>query len=160
MPVTSPRTVSEYLRGLEPGRRAILSAVRKVVNDNLPDGYVEGVDFGMIAWHIPLKTFPDTYNGHPLCCAALAANKNFNTLHLMGPYGDPSQREFMRAEFAKRGKKLDMGKACVHFKTLEDLPLDVIGAIIQRTPARALMAAHEAAHANKRPRARKAARQD
>lgn len=132
----------------------MLSAVRKVVNDHLPAGYAEGVGYGMIAWHIPLDKFPNTYNGQPLCYAALAANKNHNTLHLMGPYGDQSQRAFLEAEFAKRGKKLDMGKGCLHFKRLEDLPLDVIGEIIRRTPAAALMAAHEASDGKKTARAR------
>jgi len=155
MPKTPPKTVAEYLRGLEPERRAILSAVRKVVNQHLPDGYVEGVAYGIIAWHIPLKTFSDTYNGQPLCIAALAANKSYNSLHLMGPYGDPAQRRFLETEFRKRGKKLDMGKGCLHFRTLEDLPLEVIGAVIERTPASALMAAHEAVHKGKASRRRK-----
>ena len=152
------QTVTQYLRSLDPGRRAILSAVRKVVNDNLPDGYVEGLTYGIIAWHIPLAVFPDTYNGQPLCCAALAANKAYNTLHLMGAYGDSKQREFLREEFTKRGKKFDMGKACLHFKTLDDLPLDVIGEAIQRFPASTLIAMHEAAHAGKRTRTQAAAR--
>jgi hypothetical protein len=154
MPETSPKTVAEYLRGLDPERRAILSAVRKVVNQHLPEGYAEGVAYGIIAWHIPLKTFPNTYNGQPLCCAALAANKNYNSLHLMGPYGDPRLRQLLEDGFGKRDKKLDMGKGCLRFKTLEDLPLDVIGAVIERMPAAALIAAHEAAHAGKSSRGR------
>jgi Domain of unknown function (DU1801) len=154
MATTSARTVPEYLRSLDPERRKILSAVRKVVNDNLPEGYVEGVTYGIIAWSIPLSTFPDTYNGQPLCCAALAANKNYSTLHLMGAYGDSKQKAFLREEFQKRGKKFDMGQACLRFRTLDDLPLDVIGDVIQRTPARALIAMHEAAHGRKTARAR------
>jgi Domain of unknown function (DU1801) len=154
MATTSARTVPEYLRSLDPERRKILSAVRKVVNDNLPEGYVEGVTYGIIAWSIPLSTFPDTYNGQPLCCAALAANKNYNTLHLMGAYGDSKQKAFLREEFQKRGKKFDMGQACLRFRTLDDLPLDAIGDVIQRTSARALIAMHEAAHRRKTARAR------
>jgi hypothetical protein len=154
MATKSAQTVSEYLRGLDPERRKILSAVRKVVNDNLPEGYVEGVTYGIIAWSIPLSTFPDTYNGQPLCCAALAANKNYNTLHLMGAYGDSAQKAFLREEFEKRGKKFDMGQACLRFRTLDDLPLDAIGKVIQRLPAKALMASHEAAHAHKTARAK------
>ena len=76
----------------------------------------------------------------------------------MGPYGDPTQRKFLEEEFRKRGKKLDMGKSCLHFKTLDDLPLDVIGAVIECTPASALMAAHEVSHGKKRSRAKKTAR--
>src|SRR5262245_56356404 len=160
MATNSAQTVGEYLRGLDPERRKILTAVRKVVNENLPEGYVEGITYGIIAWSIPLSTFADTYNGQPLCCAALAAKKNYNTLHLMGAYGDSKQKAFLREEFEKRGKKFDMGQACLRFQSLEDLPLDVIGAVIQRTPAKALVASHEAAHSHKpagtRAKARKA----
>jgi len=155
MTTKSPRTVTEYLRGLDPERRAILSAVRKVVNDNLPVGYAEGLTYGMIAWYIPLATFPNTYNGQPLCCAALGANKNYNSLHLMGAYGDPRNRAVLEEAYKKRGTKIDMGKACLRFKTLEELPLDAIGAVIQRTPAAALMSAHDAAHSRKPARTRK-----
>ena len=143
------------LRSLDPERRKILSAVRNVVNDNLPEGYAEGIAYGIIAWHIPLATFSDTYNGQPLCCAALAAKKNYNTLHLMGAYGDSKQKAFLREEFEKRGKKFDMGQACLRFKTLDDLPLDVIGAVIQRMPAKTLIAMHEAAHGKKTGRERR-----
>ncbi len=155
---TSARTIPEYLRGLDPERRAILSAVRNVVNQHLPEGYAEGMAFGMIGWFVPLETFPDTYNGHPLCYAALAACKNYNTLYLMGPYGDPRQRKFLQEEFKQRGLKLDMGKSCIHFKTLDDLPLDVIGTVIEWTPASAMMAAHEASHGKKTSRGQKSAR--
>ena len=150
MATKSAQTVSEYLRALDPERRKILSAVRKIVNKNLPEGYVEGVAYGIIAWSIPLTTFPDTYNGQPLCCAALAANKNYNSLHLMGAAYGSKEKAFLREEFQKRGKKLDMGQGCLRFRTLDDLPLDVIGEVIQRTPAKALMAMHEAAHGQKK----------
>jgi len=150
MPTTSIQTVAQYLRSLDPERRKILSAVRKAVNDNLPEGYAEGIVYGIIAWHVPLATFPDTYNGQPLCCAALAAKKNYNSLHLMGAAYNSKQKTFLREEFEKRGKKFDMGQGCLRFKTLDDLPLDVIGTVIQRMPAKALIAVHEAAHAHKR----------
>jgi Domain of unknown function (DU1801) len=155
MATKSAGTVAEYLRSLDPERRKILSAVRKVVNDNLPEGYTEGITYGVIAWSIPLPTFPDTYNGQPLCCAALAANKNYNSLHLMGAAYGSKQKAFLRKEFEKHGKKFDMGQGCLRFKTLDDLPLDAIGAVIQRTSAKALIAMHEAAHAKKAGRPRR-----
>jgi hypothetical protein len=141
-----------YLGGLDPERRRLLTAVRKVVNQHLPEGYVEGLAYGIISWHVPLKTFPHTYNGQPLCCAALAAQKNYNSLHLMAAYGNPKQLAFLREGFARRGLKLDMGKGCLRFKTLDDLPLDVIGAVIASMPPQMLIAAHESAHAGKRRR--------
>jgi hypothetical protein len=153
MPSTSPETVAEYLRGLDPERRRTLNAVRRVVNENLPKGYVEGLNYGIICWFVPLKTFPDTYNGHPLCCAALAAQKNYNSLYLMAAYGDPKQAAVLRDGFKQHGLKLDMGKSCVRFKSLEDLPLDVIGSVIASLPPQKLIDAHEAVHAKKRRRA-------
>lgn len=158
MSSSAPRTVAEYLRALDPERRRVLSAVRKVVNANLPEGYAEGFVYGMIAWFVPLQTFPDTYNGQPLCCAALGAQKNYNSLHLMTAYGNPKQAAFLRDGFAQRGLKLNMGKGCLRFKVLDDLPLDVIGAVIASMPPQALIDAHESVHGKKRAASRSAKR--
>jgi Domain of unknown function (DU1801) len=142
-------SVAGYLREIDPERRAVLTAVRNVVNRNLPKGYTEALDFGMITWHIPLAKFPGTYNGRPLCYAALAAQKNYNALYLMGAYGDPRQVAFMKTEFRKRGMKLDMGKSCLRFTTIDDLPLDVIAELIKSTPPAALIAMHDSARRKK-----------
>ncbi|HEX6161687.1 MAG TPA: DUF1801 domain-containing protein, partial [Thermoanaerobaculia bacterium] len=82
----------------------------------------------------------------PLCYAALAAQKNYYALYLMGCYtGD--QEQILRDGFAKAGKKLDMGKSCVRFKKLEDLPLDVIGKVVASTPPKKFIQQYEAARA-------------
>src|SRR5687768_12214248 len=109
-------TVKEYLEELPEDRRKAISKVRSMIRKHLPKGYEERMNFGMIAYQIPLKTLPDTYNGQPLCYAGLAAQKNFNTLYLMVPYGDTKQRAALENAFKKAGKKLDMGKSCIHFK--------------------------------------------
>ena len=83
---------------------------------------------------VPLKRFPDTYNGHPLCYAALASQKNYMSVYLMNVYGHKETEEWFRAAFKTRGKKLDMGKSCVRFKALDDLPLDVIGEAVAKVP--------------------------
>ena len=134
--VSKAKTVAAYLRELDPDQRRVIAAVRDAVNRNLPKGYEEAMTYGMIAWQVPLDEFPDTYNGEPLCYAGLAAQKNHNALYLMRPYGDPAQAAYLKEEFSKRGKKLDMGKSCVRFKTLDDLPLDVIGKVIKSTKPR------------------------
>jgi hypothetical protein len=149
MATSKAKTVGEYLRELDPERRAILTKVRKVVNDNLPKGYKEGMGYGMISWQIPLSTHPGTSDGQPLSYAALAAQKNYNALYLMGAYVDGTNGGFLRDEFKKRGLKLDMGKSCLRFKRLEDLALDVIGEVIARTPPAAFMAVYDAAHPKK-----------
>jgi hypothetical protein len=134
MAMSSARTVAEYLKELPADRRAEISKVRDVVRKNLPDGYREQVLFGMLSYGVPLSRMPDTYNGQPLCYAALAAQKNFNTLYLMSVYAHEDSRRAFEEGFRKAGKKLDMGKSCVHFKAADDLPLDLIATTIASTP--------------------------
>jgi hypothetical protein len=153
MALSKAQTVGEYLRELDSERRAVVSKVRQVVNDHLPDGYEEGMGFGMINWHIPLSTHAGTSNGQPLSYVALAAQKNYNALYLMGVYIDGANARFLRDAFETRGLKFDMGKSCLRFKQIEDLPLDAIGQVIAKVPPEAMMAAYDAAHAGK-PRQR------
>ena len=131
---SNAQSVEQYLRELPEERRAVVSAVRDVVLRNLPAGYRESMAFGMIGYGVPLEDYPHTYNGQPLAYAALAAQKNYYALYLTTPYMDPAQEQWLRDEFSRAGKKLDMGKSCLIFKKLEDLPLDVIGRVIASTP--------------------------
>jgi hypothetical protein len=133
MAKTSATTVKELLVELPDDRRRVISAVRDVVVKNLPSGYHEGIGHGMITYAIPLERYPNTYNGQPLMYAALAAQKNHYALYLMCVYGSSERQGWLATEFRKAGKKLDMGKACVRFKKLDDLPLDVIGKCIAAT---------------------------
>jgi len=142
---TTPR---DYLAALPEDRRRSISAVRAVIRKNLPKGYRESMGFGMICYGIPLEDYPDTYNGQPLCYAALAAQKNYCALYLMGAYGDAGETARLASEFKKAGKKLDMGKSCVRFKTPDDLPLDAIGRVIAGTAPKAFIARYEAARAS------------
>jgi hypothetical protein len=125
-------TVAKYLAELPADRRAAISRVRDTILANLPEGYEEGMQYGMIGYYVPLSRFGDTYNGQPAGIAALASQKQYMALYLMTVYGDPKTEAWFRGAFAKAGKKLDMGKSCVRFKTLEDLPLSVIGETIAR----------------------------
>ncbi|MGW0521636.1 DUF1801 domain-containing protein [Crossiella sp. NPDC003009] len=124
---SSANTVEEYLAELPPDRRETVAAVREVVLANLPAGYEEGMDFGMICWHVPLSRYPDTYNGHPLGYVALASQKQYLSLYLMGAYADG---DGFRARYEATGKKLNMGKSCVRFTKLDDLPLELIGEVV------------------------------
>ena len=138
-------TVEQYLADLPEDRRTVVSAVRGVVNANLPPGYTETMAFGMIGWGIPLQDYPDTYNGQPLGIAALASQKNHLSLYLMGLYSSEPEEAWFREEYAKRGMRLDMGKSCVRFTRLDQLPLDVIAEVIARIPPALLIARYEAA---------------
>jgi hypothetical protein len=131
---SSATTVKELLAGLPEDRRLVISTVRDVVLKNIPKGYEEGIGYGMITYSIPLERYPNTYNGQPLMYAALAAQKNYYALYLMCVYGSVERQGWLEAEFKKAGKKLDMGKSCVRFKKLGDLPLEVIGKCIAATP--------------------------
>ena len=124
------KTPADYLESLPPERRKEIAAVRAMVRKHMPRGYVESSMWGMIGWGIPLSRYPDTYNKQPLCYVALASQKNFCSLYLMGCYGDAGQLAELQRAFASSGKKLDMGKSCVHFRTAADLPLEAIGKLI------------------------------
>lgn len=125
--VTTP---DEYIASLPADRRRELAAVRQVVKKNMPKGYEEMYLWGMISWSIPLSRFPDTYNKQPLCYIALAAQKNYSSLYMMGCYGDAGQLALLKKAFADAGKNLDMGKSCIHFQVAADLPLAAIGKLV------------------------------
>jgi len=135
----------EMIAGLPPDRAAAISRVREVILANLPPGYVESMQYGMIGYGIPLERYPDTYNGQPLGYAALANQKNHMSLYLMSVYGNPDEERWFKQRYAQTGKKLDMGKACLRFKRLEDLPLDLLGETIARTPVERYIAGYERA---------------
>jgi uncharacterized protein YdhG (YjbR/CyaY superfamily) len=126
-------TVSEYLSSLSPDERADIQKVRAVIRRNLPRGYKESVQWGMICYSVPLSRFSETYNGQALCYASLAAQKNHHALYLMNVYGNPAVDKWFRAAYKASGKRLDMGKSCVRFRHAGDLALDVIGEAIART---------------------------
>lgn len=136
-------TVEQYLSELPPDRREVISEVRKTILGHLPEGYVETMNWGAISYEIPLEVYPDTYNGKPLSYAALAAQKNYNALYLMCVYQNPEQEAFLKEGFQKEGRKLDMGKSCVRFRKLENLPLEVIGQVIGSTTPDQFIARYE-----------------
>jgi len=139
-------TVEEYLQALPEDRRRALTAVREVVLANLPEGYVETCSWGMINYEVPLAIYPDTYNKKPLMYAALASQKGHMAVYLCNLSSIPGLQETFAAEYAASGKKLDMGAACVRFKKLDSLPLDVIGRAVAAVPLDAHVAATKAAH--------------
>ena len=128
-------TVEEYLAGLPEDRRAAIQAVRKVILKNLPKGYEEVLQYGVLGYVVPLKVFPSGYlnrKNEPLPYIALASQKNYMSIYMMSVYGDAEAK--FREEYQATGKRLDMGKCCVRFRKLEDLPLDVIGKAVARYP--------------------------
>lgn len=131
---STAKSVDQYLAELPEDRRAAISAVRDVILKNLPKGYEETINWGMITYQVPLSVLPETYNGQPLCYAALASQKNHMAVYLMTIYGHKATEKWFQDAFKASGKKLDCGKSCVRFRKLEDLPLDVIGQAVARVP--------------------------
>lgn len=134
-----------YLAELPPERAAAIGRVRDVILEHLPEGYEEQMSFGMIGYVVPLERVPDTYNGQPLQYAALASQKHHMALYLNCVAADEGRAAEFAARFAATGKRLDMGRSCVRFKRLDDLPLDVVAAEIASTSVDEFAAIHERA---------------
>ncbi len=138
-------TAEQYLAELPDDRREAIEAVRAVILHNLPDGYEEAMNWGMITYQIPLESYPDTYNKQPLMFAALASQKNHMAVYLMGIYVSDEARDEFEKAYRATGKRFDVGKSCVRYRKLDDLPLDLIGQTIAAVPVERLIARVEEA---------------
>lgn len=123
-------TVEDYIDELPDDRAEAIQAVREVILANLAEGFVETMNWGMISYEVPLKTNPNTYNGQPLMYAGLASQKNHMAVYLNSLYMTAEGLDEFLAEYRATGKKPDVGKSCVRFKRLEQLPLELIGTAI------------------------------
>lgn len=153
-------TVAQYLKELPADRRAIIAKVRQVILDNLDEDYEEGMQYGMIGYYVPHRVYPAGYHcdpKQPLPFAGLASQKNYVAVYLTGLYSNPDHERWFREAWAETGKKLDMGKCCVRFRQLEDVPLDVIGEAVARVPVSLHIERYEAALQGRRTSGRKAA---
>lgn len=126
--------VEDYLNELPEDRRVIISNIRGKILENLPNGYEETMNWGMISYEIPLERYPDTYNGQPLGIASIASQKNHLAIYLMGCYMVPEQTKKLLKAFDQMGIKPNMGKSCIRFTKLEKIPLDTIIELIRDFP--------------------------
>lgn len=124
------RAVEQYLQELPEDRRQVIETVRETILANLPEGYEEVMNWGMISYQVPLETYPDTYNRKPLMLAALASQKNHMAVYLSCIYSSDAARTKFEADYRATGKRFDVGKSCVRFRHLDDLPLPLIGEAI------------------------------
>ena len=142
-------TVEGYLAELPDDRREAVQTVRQTILEHLPRGYEEVMNWGMITYQVPLDAYPHTYNGQPLMYAALASQKNHMAVYLTGIYmSEETRREFEDA-YRATGKRLDVGKSCVRFRRLEDLPLELVGDCIAAEDVEAFVARFEQTSARK-----------
>jgi hypothetical protein len=140
-------TVAAYLAELPPDRRKAITAIREVLLKNLPKGLEEGMQYGMIGFYVPHSIYPAGYHAdpkQPLPFACLASQKNYISLYLMSLYADDGQLKWLQQAWSRAGKKLDMGKSCIRFKSLDDAPLAIIGQAIKRVSLRQHIAMYEA----------------
>jgi uncharacterized protein YdhG (YjbR/CyaY superfamily) len=137
-------TVDQYLAELPDDRRDAIETVRDVIRANLPEGYAESMMWGMITYSVPLERHPDTYNGQPLMYAALASQKNHMAVYLSSVYADADRREAFLSEYRETGKRLDIGKSCVRFRRIDDLPVELIGETIGAVDVDTFIAQYEA----------------
>ena len=124
---SSASRVEDYLSELPDSRREAIETVRQVILQNLPQGYEEVMNWGMITYQVPLERYPKTYNGKPLLYAALASQKQHMSVYLTGIYIHEETRQEFEEKYRATGKRFDVGKSCVRFKKLADLPLPLIG---------------------------------
>jgi uncharacterized protein YdhG (YjbR/CyaY superfamily) len=127
---SNAKTVQQYISELPDDRKKAISTIRKTILANLPDGYEEVMNWGMITYQVPLETYPDTYNKKPLMYAALASQKNHMAVYLSGIYMSKELRKKFEKAYKATGKRYDVGKSCVRFRKLDDLPIDLIAKCI------------------------------
>ena len=147
---TSTTTPEAYLASLPEDRREIISTVRDLILQNLPKGYQETINWGMLSYEIPLETYPDTYNKNPLSNVGLAAQRNYNSLYLMAVYQNPADYQELMDAFVSLGIEPDMGKSCIRFINLEQLPLDTIARLIAKTSVDDYIRIYETSQASRR----------
>ncbi|MDG1346706.1 MAG: DUF1801 domain-containing protein [Crocinitomicaceae bacterium] len=129
-------TPEEYMQNLSEDRISPVGKIRQTILKNLPKGFEEGIGYGMLSYHVPKSIYPDGYHCDtklPLPFMNVASQKNFIALYHMGIYANPDLLEWFVTEFPKHSsKKLDMGKSCVRFKKMEDIPFDLIGELVTK----------------------------
>lgn len=132
-------TIEEYIDGLPTERKNVILKLRELILENLPKGFVEAMNYGMIGYVIPHTLYPDGYHcdpNQPLPFINLASQKGFVAIYHMGIYADESLLNWFIKEYPKHSKaKLDMGKSCIRFKKLEFIPYDLIAELVKKMSA-------------------------
>lgn len=125
------QTPKGFIDSLPEDRRSDVRKLRATVRKHLHKGFAEEVRWGMLCYEVPLRVEPDTYNGKPLMYAAIGSQKNHMALYLMGAYANEDTRKSFAEAWTATGNKLDMGKACIRFTSIDDVPLGVVGEAIE-----------------------------
>ena len=141
------KNTEQYFEALPEGRRAPMQKLHDVIVKNLPEGFKEGMGYGMLGWSVPHSTYPAGYHcdpKQPLPFLSIASQKNFIALYHMGIYADKELHDWFVAEYPKHVKtKLDMGKSCIRFKKPEAIPYELIGELVQKMTPQDWIALYE-----------------
>jgi len=142
-------TVNEYLNEIPEERKDGFNKLREIILKNLPEGFQEGMGYGMMGYSVPHSIYPSGYHCNPkdpLPFAGLASQKNFIAFYHMGIYANPELLNWFTTEFPKHSKKkLDMGKSCIRFKKPEDIPFELIGELMQKVTVQDWITTYETA---------------
>lgn len=140
-------TVDDYIAALEDERREAMTALRDVINANLPAGFDECIGYNMPSWVVPRSTYPAGYHcdpSLPLPFLSIASQKRHIAVYHMGIYADPALLAWFEAEYPKHVKtKLNMGKSCIRFTNAKKVPLALIGELAQKVTPEAWIASYE-----------------
>lgn len=141
------KNTEQYFEALPEERRAPMQKLHDVIVKNLPEGFKEGMGYGMLGWSVPHSTYPAGYHcdpKQPLPFLNIASQKNFIALYHMGIYADRELHDWFVAEYPKHVKtKLDMGKSCIRFKKPEAIPYELIGELVQKMTPQDWIALYE-----------------
>ena len=142
-------TPDDYFAQLPEDRKAVMTQLRNTIVANIPEGFKEGMGYGMVGYSVPHSIYPNGYHcdpKQPLPFLSIASQKNFVAFYHMGLYSNAALNDWFVAEYAKRCKyKLDMGKSCVRFKKMDDIPYDLIAELIQKVSVQQWIATYEKA---------------
>jgi len=130
------KTPQEYVDSLPGERKLAVEKLRKIIILNLPEGFQEEMSYGMLGYVVPHSIYPKGYHckpNLPLPFMNIASQKNFIALYHMGIYANPELLNWFVAEYSKIIKaKIDMGKSCIRFKKMEDIPYELIGKLVSK----------------------------
>lgn len=130
------KTVDDYISQIPEDRKDPINKLRQVILENIPKGFEEGINYKMIGYYVPHSKYPDGYHCDPklpLPFMNLASQKNFIAVYHSGIYADKKIMDWFLKEYPKHSdRKLDMGKSCIRFKKMEDIPYDLIGKLASK----------------------------
>ena len=142
---TSP---DDYIPQIPEDRQEAAKKLRKIILDNLPKGFEEGIQYGMIAYYVPHSIYPDGYHcdpNIPLPFMSFASQKNSINLYHSGVYAVPKIHDWFISEYPKHSKqKLDMGKSCIRFKKIDQIPYKLIAELCTKLSVNEWIAIYEA----------------